>query len=367
MKVIVLSSQALTLVNYRRDMICEMIAHGHEVIAVAPEEDFREEIESWGARYEVIPADRTSTNPIHDIIIFFKYLRLYIKEKPDITFNYLVKPVVYGSLAARIAGVKNIYSMIAGLGSLFVEERKHSIVQKIVRIMYKMSLPCCNRVFFQNHNDIEEFVRTNIVNKENAILVNGSGVNMERYTQTPLPSSPIFLLMARLIWDKGIKEYIEAAQIVKEKYPYAKFQLLGPFDINPTAIQPSELQTYIDNGIIEYLGETRDVRPYLNACSIYVLPSKYREGVPHSILEALAMGRPVITTDSPGCRETVEEGKNGLLVKTGDSKMLAEKMIWMIEHPNEWRRMGQESYNLCREKFDVRMVNKTLLDSMGLL
>ncbi|QDY44836.1 glycosyltransferase family 4 protein [Planococcus glaciei] len=196
-------------------------------------------------------------------------------------------------------------------------------------------------------------------------MINGSGVNLNNFEKQPLPKQPIFLFVGRIIKDKGVTEYLEAAEMVKSKYPNSRIQLVGYFDTNPTAIKKEVISDYVDRGIIEYLGATDDVRPYLKECSIYVLPS-YHEGTPKSVLEAMATGRPIITTNAPGCKETVVEGVNGFLVPVKNSSKLAEKMIWMIENQDNIEKMGNKSLEICRDKFDVRKVNKTILSTMKL-
>ena len=209
------------------------------------------------------------------------------------------------------------------------------------------------------------FTDNRIVDKEKCVITNGSGVNLERFSQKPLPDENRFLLIARVLRDKGIMEYLEAADKVAEKYPDAKFDLLGPLDTNPSALTEDDLAPYLNENV-KYLGGTNDVRPYIEKARVYVLPS-YREGTPRTVLEAMAVGRPVITTDAPGCRETVTDGENGFLVPVKDAGAIAEKMIYFIENPERAQEMALRSMEICRKKFDVRSVNKTLLRTMGLI
>ncbi len=368
MKIMVLSSYAPTLFFFREDMMIAMMNNGHEVIAAAPQskKEWESEFEKRNIKYVSIKGiERTSTNPIKDIVGFFSILKSIIKEKPDKIFTYQAKTVIYGCIAAKFARVKEIYVLMGGLGSVFRDKNKKSFTKNIMRIEYKAALKCCDKVFFQNKDDYKEMLDIGLIKENQVIMINGSGVNMTKFTEKPMPEDQVFLFVGRIIRDKGIMEYIEAAKIVKEKYPQTKIQIVGYFDTNPTAIKEEEIQTYIDKGIIEYLGFTNDVRPFLDKCSIYVLPS-YHEGTPKSVLEAMATGRPIITTDSPGCRETVVDGINGFLVPVKNSGALAEKMIWMIEHREEAEKMGQESLRICREKFDVNKVNEVILKTMKL-
>jgi glycosyltransferase involved in cell wall biosynthesis len=368
MKIMILSSYAPTLFFFREDMMAAMIKNGHEVIATAPEpqEQWEYKFKERGIKYVSINGvERTSKNPIKDIIGFFSILKTIIREKPDKIFAYQAKTIIYGCIAAKLAGVKEIYALMGGLGSVFRNENKKSFIRDILKIQYKVASNCCNKVFFQNKDDSREMLDSGLIEENKVVMINGSGVNLTKFTEKPIPQNPVFLFIGRIIRDKGIIEYIQAARIVKEKYPEAKMQIVGYFDTNPTAIKKEEIQPYTNSEIIEYLGSTDDVRPFLEKCSVFVLPS-YHEGTPKSVLEAMATGRPIITTDAPGCRETVVDGVNGFLVPVKNIDLLAEKMIWMIEHPEEVRKMGQESLRICKEKFDVNKVNEVILKTMNL-
>lgn len=366
MKVLIIAGYTPSLVNFRGDLIREMVGRGHEVISSAPEEGYEEEIAALGARFIRLPVERTGTNPINDIKLIFAIRNLIINEKPDTVLGYTIKPVIYGSIAARLAGIKDVYSMLTGLGYVFTVAGFQACLFRILcKILFFISFKCCSKIFFQNPDDIEQFVSFKIINKSKCVLVNGSGVNLERFKPFRSPSQMTFLMISRLIRDKGVIEYLEAARIVKEKYPVAIFQLVGPFDINPSSLKYDQIKEYVNDGTVEYLGEVQDVRPFIQACRIYVLPS-YREGTPRTVLEAMAIGRPIITTDAPGCRETVKNGDNGFLVPQKNVGLLAEKMLWMIEHPEETDRMGGRSLEICREKYDVNKVNRLIIDTMRL-
>jgi len=368
MRIMVLSSYAPTLFFFREDMMTAMINNGHEVIAAAPESEreWEDKFRKRNIKYVSINGiERTSTNPLKDIIGFFSILKVIIKEKPDKIFAYQAKTIIYGCIAAKFARVNEIYALMGGLGSVFRNKNRKNLARNIMKIEYKIAFKCCNKVFFQNKDDYKEMLDIGLIREDQVVMINGSGVNMTKFIQKPIPKDPVFLFIGRIIRDKGVVEYIEAAEIVKKKYPQARIWLVGYFDTNPTAIKEEEIQPYIDKGTIEYLGSTNDVRPFLEKCSFYVLPS-YHEGTPKSVLEAMATGRPIITTDAPGCRETVINGVNGFLVPIRNSDALAEKMIWMIEHREEAEKMGQESLKICREKFDVNKVNEVILKTMKL-
>lgn len=368
LRVLILCSHASSLIHFRADLIKDMVAKGHEVIAIAPELEshWSHRLARLGAKYRSVPIERTGMNPLKDLQSLLALHRIIKREKPDVVFAYHAKTIIYGSIASRMCRVPSINVLLAGLGSAFRGTGfKHKVLKAILCMQYKIALKSCKNVFFQNNDDLGEFVRLNLVAPHQTKIINGSGVNLGEFTPQPIPGGHRFLFVGRLIRDKGIFEYMQAARLVKKKYPEASFRVVGPFDTNPTAITPEDMQPFIDDGSIEYLGETNDVRPYLKACTTFVLPS-YHEGTPKAVLEAMAVGRPIITTDAPGCRETVIDGVNGFLVPTRNVQALAEKLIWMIEHPEAIHRMGAESLRICREKYDVRKINFTLLQAMGL-
>lgn len=368
MKILVLSSHAPTLFFFREDMMKAMIVNGHEVIAAAPEaeEEWVHKFKECNVKYvSILGVERNGMNPIKDIIGFFSILRAIIKEKPDKVFAYQAKTIIYGCIAAKLSGIKEVYAFMGGLGSIFRNKDRKDIVRNILKVEFKTSFYCCNKIFMQNKDDCRELLNNGLIKKNKIIMLNGSGVNFEKFTEKPISQNQVFLLVGRLIKDKGIIEYIEASKIVRKKYPESRMQIVGDFDTNPTAIRKEEINKCVYEGAIEYLGATDDVRPFLEKCSVFVLPS-YHEGTPKSVLEAMATGRPIITTDAPGCKETVVDGRNGFLVPIKNVVKLAEKMIWMIEHREEAEKMGQESLRICKEKFDVKKVNEVILKTMNL-
>lgn len=369
-KIVIISQYSPSLINFRGDLIRAMVELGHKVICLGPEAGFEQPLQELGADYRQIPLHRTGLNPLKDVKTLFS-LRKVLKEiKPDIVFSYTVKPIVYGSIAAHMAGVRRMYALISGLGYVFIGQTfKQRLLTQIVAFLYRRGLKYNQVVFFQNPDDLHLFVSKSIVPKTaKPVLVNGSGVNIEKFAFAPPKLSPVtFLLIARLIKDKGILEYVESARLLKQKYPAAKFQLLGPLDINPAAITQEQLERWTKEGIIEYLGKTNDVRPYIADASVFVLPSFYREGTPRSVLEAMSMGRPIITTDAPGCRETVIDGKNGFLVPVKDVDALKSAMEKFILEPDLISQMGKQSRVIAEEKYDVRKVNRAILQEMGLL
>ena len=306
-------------------------------------------------------------NPLRDIRAACALVALFHEVRPDVVLSYTIKPVIYGSLAARWTGVPAIYSMITGVGYAFsVQGVKGYLVSNLVRFLYKLSLNSNRKVFFQNPDDRNLFQEFDLLrDADQAVLVNGSGVDVGHFQQAAFPAMTSFLLIARLLRDKGVIEFVQAARVIKEQYPEVIFRLVGWIDQSPMAISENDLKQWAEEGVIEYMGKLDDVRPAIANTTVYVLPS-YREGTPRTVLEAMAMGRPIITTDAPGCRETVQEGLNGFLVLPRDSAALVSAMKRFIMQPHLTRSMGMESRRLAMEKYDVRMVNGVILNSMGL-
>jgi len=370
MKVVVIASLAESLLNFRGPLLTAMKARGHHVTAMAPGENdsVAARLGAMGVDYRPLALERTGMNPLRDLHALSQLVACLRELQPDVVFGYTIKPVIYGSLAARLAGVPRSYSMVTGLGYAFIGSGlRQRFISMLVSVLYRAGLSGNAGVFFQNPDDLELFCSRRLLgDPRKAILVNGSGIDLDRHSPSePSPGSPRFLLIARLLRDKGIVEYVEAAAILKKQYPETSFSLLGPFDSNPAAITREEIDRWQRDGNIEYLGETDDVRPYIAGCSVYVLPS-YREGTPRTVLEAMAMGRAVVTTDAPGCRETVREGENGFMVPVRDSGSLARALERFILNPGLCATMGQKSRQIAVEKYDVHKVNEIMLKAMGL-
>ncbi len=369
-RILVLGSLADSLVNFRGAMLAEMVASGHEVHACAPGATaaIRNRLHEIGVIYHEVKFERGGTNPLNDARFFLRLVALFRAVRPDTFLGYTIKPVIYGTLAAKIAGVPAIFSMITGLGTTFIDSSERQRGARWVAVgLYKLALPFNRRVFFQNPDDLNAFVCQRFVDQDSqAVIINGSGIDVDAFRPAPFPEQITFLLIARLLRDKGIMEYFEAARRVKERHPEVKFRLVGWIDPqNPSSVTEPELCSMISTGTIEYLGQLDDVRSAIATSSVYVLPS-YREGTPRSVLEAMAMGRPVITTDVPGCRETVQPGCNGMLVPARDAAELANAMTHFIEHPSDIERMGAEGRRIAVEKYDVRKVNAVIMATMGL-
>ena len=365
MKFLLISPKNRTVYNFRGDLIREIRSKGYEVIVTGPDQTNVDKIEALGARFVEIPMNKTGTSVTGDLKYCKKLYDLMRREKPDVTLGYTIKPVVYGAIAAHFAKVRNINSMVTGGGYTFIAATfKAKLLGLIVRFLYRIGFHYADHVIFQNSDDLNEFCERGLVKKEKCSVVNGSGVNVEHFSVEPLPEEPSFFMLSRLLKSKGVQEYLRAADIVKQQYPNARFYLLGKYETSMQDAVPKEfVEDYIARGIVERFEETSDVRPYYAKCSVYVLPS-YREGTPRTVLEAMAMGRAIITTDTQGCRETVKDGVNGFLVPVKDPEALAEKMIAFLREPSLVQKMRAESRAYVFEKFDVNKVNADMIRIM---
>lgn len=370
MKILIIAGFSESLIRFRFELIKTLLVSGVEVCVASPDIDTETEsiLIKHGVRVFEIPLQRTGTNPVKDLKTLTSLRRLMNSIKPDAVLAYTIKPIIYGLLAAHFAKVPKRFALVTGLGYAFTgkAEGVRGYVRKIVQYLYKSALAKTNVIFFQNPDDEALFKQLGITNSYvQTRIVNGSGVNVATYSVVPLPQTPVFLLIARLLGDKGVREYAAAAAIVKQRYPQVCFDLVGWIDENPDAISKEELDSWIAGGVVNFKGKLDDVRSSIEACSVYVLPS-YREGTPRTVLEAMAMGRPIITTDAPGCRETVEDGVNGFLVPVKSVQELANKMIELIENPALCVEMGKKSRRIAEEKYDVHKVNDVMLTEMGL-
>lgn len=371
MKVVVLGAQPEYLSGLRGPMIREMLAAGHAVTAIGAEEmpDVRAALESWGARYEVVPIRRAGIDPFADLKAAWILYRTFRRLKPDLVFAYTVKPIGYGLPIAWLAGIRRRYAMVAGRGFAFLPgtERRRRLARRMVSAIYRLGLRFADGILFQNLDDWDFFKANRLVRpRTRATRIFGSGVDLEQFQPAAFPEGPIvFLMISRLIADKGVNEYLQAARLLKPLYPDAVFRLVGPADPSPNGLSAEQIGGWQRDGIVDYVGPLADVRPAIAACHVYVLPS-YAEGLPRSVLEAMAMGRPVVTTDAPGCRDTVVAGETGWLVPVKDVEALASAMETFIRDPGSVRVMGEAALAFARLRFDVRKVNRAILDFIGL-
>jgi glycosyltransferase involved in cell wall biosynthesis len=360
-------------IGFRGPLIQSLSAKGIKVYALASDynEDSRSEIIRLGAEPVDISMARTGMNPLIDICDTFHVVKVLKKIAPDVLLSSFIKPVIYGTLAAWLAGVPKRFAMIEGLGYVYTEDgikptRKKKVLRGVVSALYCFALKRAHRVIFLNNDDLNDFSLWRIIDSSKAIVLGGIGVDLEEWAFKPPVTNPIlFLFIGRLLREKGIEQFVAAARQVKNKYPETEFIVLGDVDSNPGGIKAAQMDKWVKEGAIYWPGRVL-VKAWLEQTSVFVLPSYYREGVPRSTQEAMAMGRPVITTDVPGCRQTVDDGVNGILVPVRNSDALAKAMMRFIEEPELIARMGHEGRRMAEERFDVHEVNQRLMKILGL-
>lgn len=375
MKIILIGTVASSFLGFRSDLIKELVARGHYVYAFTSEyhRDELKKIENLGAIPVTYNLSRVGLNPISDIKATHSLTKKIKSIAPDLVFSYFSKPVIFGTLAAKLAKVPKVIGMLEGLGYTFTEQpqgmsRRTQIIKRFQVLLYKIVLPQLDEIIFLNPDDPNDLLTVNDIKVKGLSILGGIGLNLKEYCYSDqYPINITFIFIARLLAEKGIHDYISAARIVKNEYPNTKFIVLGTIDKEALgALTEKELEQLVEENIVEYPGHVSNVSEWIAKSSVFVLPSYYREGVPRSTQEAMAIGRPIITTDVPGCRETVIDGLNGFLVEKWNPQALSEKMIYFIDHPNQIKRMGYESYKLAQEKFDADKVNQRLLKLMGL-
>ncbi len=372
--ILIVSSELFSIINFRTSLIEHLIDSGNRVSVLVPLENkkFEKKIQKLigkGVIFKNYSLSRTGLNPFADYLSYKSIVKAISELNPDIVIAYTAKPVIYTGLALRNFPKLKFFPMITGLGYGFTKENgiKRKLIQQFMIFLYREGLKRSEGVMFQNIDDQKVFFELEIINKQiSTNIINGSGVDLNLFPFSKPSKKPIFLMLARLLVDKGVREYVEAAKIVKAQFPKAIFQLAGRLDSNPSSINLNELKLWIKEGYIDYLGEISSVQEKIANSRFYVLPS-YREGTPRSVLEALATGRPIITTDVPGCRQTVIHGKNGLLVPPKNSKSLANAMVQLLEATEDKiQNMGLESFNLSKDKYDVVKVNKSIVNIINL-
>ena len=357
LKIAVVSNTCWYLFNFRLNLMRALQAAGHTVVAVAPDDAYAQRIRDAGIALEAVPISGGGTQPLRELQSVLRLGAVFRRHRVGLVLSYTPKGNLYSALACialRIAFVPNV----SGLGRAFI---RRSLVTQVAKTLYRLTFRRARRVFFQNLDDMAVFVDSGLVHASQAERLPGSGVDLGRFVPTPLVAraadAPVFLLVARMLWDKGVGEYVEAARRVRALYPGARFQLLGFLDVaNPSAIARTQMQAWVAEGVVDYLGPTDDVRPYLAAADCVVLPS-YREGVPRTLLEAAATARPIITTDAPGCRDAVVDGQTGLLCKVADAADLTDKVLrFMALTQAERHAMGQGGRAHVQQHFDEQTV-----------
>jgi glycosyltransferase involved in cell wall biosynthesis len=361
--IVLAANSSWNLVNFRANIIAALQAAGYHVVVIAPRDGHSARLAELGVTFVAVDFRSAGISPLHDAALWLRYARLLRQYRPVAFLGFTIKPNVYGSLAARLLGIP-VINNVSGLGTAFI---KQGLITRVATALYRAAFRRSATVFFQNDEDRRQFIAARMVDGARTALLPGSGVDLERFSPTPLPSGApfTFVLIARLLWDKGMQEYVDAATIVRARHPATRFQVLGAADVdNRTAVPRATLDRWVASGLVEYLGATDDVRPFIAAADCVVLPS-YREGLPRSLLEASAMGRPIVATDVPGVRDAVDHEVTGLLCRVRSGEALATAMMKMIERPVEERRkMGLAGRAKVEASFAVERVTRLYLDAV---
>jgi glycosyltransferase involved in cell wall biosynthesis len=349
--------------NFRKGLMKALIESGYQVLVTAPNDnDYSRKIESLGCEFQNTNIDAKGTNPFIDLKLIREYYNIFKLHKPDFIFFFTIKPNIYGSFAAQLANIPHI-AVATGLGHTFV---KRNVLSLVAELLYKMALKKAIHVWFLNEDDLSLFLKKRLISGAQGRILKGEGIDLERFAPIKLPNETSFLLVARLLWDKGVGEYVGAAHNLKKKYPQVRFKILGFLGINnPSAISKQQLKTWEQEGDIEYLGSADNVQPYIANSTCVVLPSYYREGLPISLLEAAAMARPIITTNNVGCRETVDHNLSGYLCEVKDQGDLTNAMEKIILMPQPERtRMGVEGRKKVETEFDEKLIINQYLHTL---
>lgn len=370
MRFVIIAGFAGSLLNFRGPLLQALLARGHEVHAIAPGlatgTTEAEQLREMGITPHDVTMDRTGLSPIADLRLLIALTRLLRQLRPDVAMGYTVKPVIWGTLAAWLARVPRRVALITGLGLSFNEGKraKQRLLTALVSRLYRTALNRADTVVFQNRDDLALFRDRAILGTDaKTTVVDGSGIDLDRFSRAPLPDGPLrFVLVARMIASKGVREFAEAARRTRERHPLVQFDLVGGLDSNPDSVAAEEIDRWQAEKILNWHGQVADVRPLMREAHVVVLPSYYREGVPRSLLEALALGRLIITTDMPGCRETLDGGNNGVLVPPRDAEALAQAMDRLASAScGELSKMSEASHRLAKERFDVHRVNRDMI------
>lgn len=356
-RIMLVANTAWSIFHFRHGLLLSLLKAGVEVVVVAPQDSSFADLQALGCATLDIDLAAKGVNPFLELLLIFRLWRIYKKLQPDLIIHYTIKPNIYGSLAAKVAGIRSL-AVTTGLGYTFVND---NVVARVARCLYRLAFRFPQEIWFLNGDDRAEFLARRLVDESKAILLPGEGIDLARFSPQVAAPSPDghfrFLLIARMMWDKGVGEFVQAAQIVRRSYPNAVFQLLGACDVpNPSMIGIAQVEAWEREGIVEYLGTADDVRPVIASADCVVLPS-YREGVPRTLMEAAAMGKPLIATNVPGCRDVVKEGVNGLLCPMKNAQALADCCIRMLNaSENDRQRMALAGRQLMVEQFDEALV-----------
>jgi len=365
-KITIINNKLDYLVKMRKPLLRELAAHDWQVTAIGPFDGAESELTEMGVECIDISLSRVGIDPLGEIRTIVELVRILRQVNPEAVLLYTSKPIIYGVMAAKWVGIERIISINTGLGHVFIDQSvKTRMLRILMLLMYRLAFAASDAVMFHNAEDMEYMIGKGSVSKSKARRLPGSGVDLTRFTPSgEQPAPGTFILVGRLLWSKGVGTYVKAARTLKQRYPETEFKLLGYIDDNPAMIQKEQIAEWEREGIVKYLGSAEDVRPFLDETSVFVLPS-FREGLSRAILEAMAMAKPIVTTDAPGCRETVVEGENGFIVPVDDARKLAAAMEHFIEFPDDVSTMGKRSREIAGELYDVNIVTSMMLEELG--
>jgi glycosyltransferase involved in cell wall biosynthesis len=367
-KIVISINASWNVINFRAGLVRALQGSGYDVVALAPADEFSARFADMGVAFEPIEMDPRGTSPLKDALLLGRYYRILKRIRPDVYLGYTAKPNIYGSFAAQALGIP-VINNVAGLGVAFLSRNWLNL---LIRCLYKAAFRRSAHVFFQNPDDLALFRSANLVDPAKTSLLPGSGIDLGRFQPSaprPRGETVTLLMVTRLLWAKGVGEFVESARRLRERYPQARFQIAGIIDdARREGVPRTELKRWQENGLIEYLGALDDVRPALAAADCIVLPSYYPEGTPRSLLEAAATGKPLISCDVPGCRDVVLDGINGFLCEPKDATSLTSAIRRMIELPEiKRRRMGEASRREAEQRFDERIVTERYIEEIGRL
>lgn len=357
-KITLICGRTFTVFKFRKGLVEALQHNNYDVSIIALDSEYENQIKKWNVDFYCINQNNRSINPFQKIILLYKISKLLYEIKPDKVFTFMLTPNIFGVLAAHKSKIKDIYSMVEGAGDVFVYNTlKWKIIRYITCKLYKCAFKYSKIVFFLNNDDRKEFIDRKLVKQKQCKVIPGIGVDTDYFVYKPIKNTNVFLMIARMMPSKGVIEYCEAARIVKKMHPEAIFNYIG----EEFTLTRKDIQEYIDDGSINYLGYQEDVRPYLEDCFVFVLPS-YREGMPITIMEAEATGRAIITCNSIGCKDTVENGKNGFLVNKEDIVNLSFSMLKFLDELSLYKNMGLESKNIVESRFSRSIINKKICE-----
>ncbi|MGE4341609.1 MAG: glycosyltransferase family 4 protein, partial [Bacilli bacterium] len=360
MNILINSGKTYPFLASRKQLVLDIILKGHKVFISGFQKEYKTQIEQLGANFIYVKFERNGLNIISDFLLYLKYKRIIRKHKIDVVHSYTIKPNIYGTLAAKKNITKGVFPTVNGVGYVFSDNSiKAKTIRIFIRFLYMKAFKNATKVFFHNSDDLELFTTLRIIKRGQGLVINGSGIDLDYFYKTDITEDDHFLFASRLLKSKGIIEFIKAAEIVKERHPNASFIIAGSFDTNPRGLKYQDLTKLVKENCVEFIGNVADIRVAIKNASVVVLPS-YREGVPHILLEALSMGRPIITTNVPGCKETVICGINGFLVEKYDHQILAQKMCFFLENKEVLSSFGNESRLLAESKFSLKVINEII-------